>query len=169
VLLITALANSDTHQHSLSEALQLAAILALGPVFLYVLAGRLMAAQSPGGNLSWTGRRWQRGAGLTGAAMSSMAAVYLIARAVPLSVTVPLWALLGYGVILGVRWLWRDWKKEQHTREAEFQKLEQEGKTYSPPRLAGVNKFWRWILNGYAIVLVLAVAYALIRYLASPK
>jgi hypothetical protein len=153
----------------MSDYVQLSVVMALLPLIVYVLGGRLLAAQSPGGKLSWTGRRWQRGLGGMVALWCAGLLIFLLGRVVPLAVAVPLWALLGYGVILGVRWLWRDWKNEQHTREAEFQKLEQEGKTYSPPRLTGVNKFWRWILNGYAIVLVLAVAYALIRYLASPK
>jgi hypothetical protein len=69
-------------------------------------------------------------------------------------------------VILAARWLWRDWKKEQQARDAYFQKLAEEGKTYSPPPLTGANKAWRWVLNGYAIVLVVALVYGLIRYLA---
>lgn len=159
------LLSTGEYQHSLSDTFQLAGVLILGPLILYALTGRLLAAQSPGGKLSWTGRRWQLGFGLAGAAMSGVAFIYLLGRAAPLAVTVPLWALLGYGVILGVRWLWRDWKKKQQARDAYFQKLAEEGKTYTPPPLTGVHKAWRWGLNGYAIVLVVALVYGLIRYL----
>jgi hypothetical protein len=98
--------------------------------------------------------------------MAAVLLVYVIGESAPLAVTVPLGALLGYGVVLAVRWLWRDWKKEQQARDAYFQELAQEGKTYRPPPLTGANKAWRWVLNGYAIVLVLALVYGLIRYLA---
>ncbi|MFZ0617319.1 MAG: hypothetical protein WAM01_01405 [Candidatus Acidiferrales bacterium] len=98
--------------------------------------------------------------------MAAVLLIYVIGESAPLAVTVPLWALLGYGVILASRWLWRDWKKEQQTRDAEIQKLAEEGKTYSPPPLTGANKAWRWVLNGYAIVLVVALVYGLIRYVA---
>lgn len=168
MLLMVAAFSVGVRQHSLSDSLQLAAILAVCPVFLYVMTGRLLAAQSPGGKLSWTGRRWQRGFGLAGALMSSVALIYLIGRAVQLAI-IPLLALLGYAVILGVRWLWSDWKNEQCARDAELQALAQDGKKYSPPRLTGANKMWRWLLNGYAIVLIAALVYALIRYLVSPK
>lgn len=160
------LLSTGAHQHSLSDTLQLAGVLVLGPVILYALTGRLLAAQSPGGRLSWTGRRWQRGFGLAGAAMSSVAFVYLLGKAAPLAVSVPLWALLAYGLVFGVRWLWLDWKKEQQARDAHFQELAQEGRAYTPPRLMGANKTWRWVLSGYAIVLVVALVYGLVRYLA---
>lgn len=152
--------------HDLSEFLQVLAVAVLGPLVIYALGGRLLAAQSPGGKLSWTGRRWRNGFTLAGAVMSAVLLIYVIGQSVPLAVTVPLWALLAYGVILAARWLWRDWKKEQQARDAYFQKLAEEGKTYSPPPLTGANKAWRWVLNGYAIVLVVALVYGLIRYLA---
>lgn len=156
---------TGVRQHSFSETLQLLGVLVLGPVIVYVLGGRMLAAQSPGGNLSWTGRRLQKAGGLIAAAMSAVALIYVIGESLPLALTVPLWALLGYGVIRGVHWLWRDWKKEQRARDAYFQRLAQEGKTYNPPPLTGVNKAWRWLLNGYAIVLVVALVYGLVRYL----
>ena len=152
--------------HDLSEFLQVLAVAVLGPLIIYALGGRLLAAQSPGGKLSWTGQRWRNGFTLAGVAMSAVLLIYVIGESAPLAVTVPLWALLGYGMILGVRWLWRDWKKEQQARDAYFQKLAEEGKTYSPPPLTGVHKAWRWGLNGYAIVLVVALVYGLIRYLS---
>ena len=156
-------------RHSASDYLQLALVMILLPIIMYALAGRLMAAQSPGGKLTWTGRRWQRGAGGAAALWCAGLLIYMFGRSMPMAITVPLWALLGYIMILGVRWLWRDWKKEVYTRDVELQKLAQEGKTYSPPRDTGANKMWRWLLNGYAIALIVALVYALIRYLVSPK
>jgi hypothetical protein len=158
--------SSGTRPHDLSDFLQVVAVVVLGPAIIYALGGRLLAAQSPGGKLSWTGRRWRNGFTLAGAAMAAVLLIYVIGESAPLAVTVPLWALLGYGVILASRWLWRDWKKEQQTRDAELQKLAEVGKTYSPPPLTGANKAWRWVLNGYAIVLVVALVYGLIRYVA---
>jgi hypothetical protein len=140
-------------------------IAVLMPVIVYALGGRVLAAQSPGGTLSWTGRRMQRAGGLLTAAMSAVLLIYVIGESVPLAVTVPLWALLGYGVILGGRWLWHDWNKEQQARDDNLQKLAEEGKTYTPPRLALANRIWRWVFNGYAIVMVVALVYGLIRYL----
>ncbi|MGH9771271.1 MAG: hypothetical protein ACRD4Q_06195 [Candidatus Acidiferrales bacterium] len=157
--------SGGAHSHSLSEFLQVVAIAVIGPAILYVLTGRLLAAQSPGGKLSWTGRRWRNGLTLAGAIMSGVLLIYIIGQSVPLAVTVPLWALLAYGVIVGVRWLWLDWKKERQARAAYFQKLAEEGKAYSPPPLTGANKAWRWGLNTYAIVFIAALVYALVRYL----
>jgi hypothetical protein len=151
--------------HSLSDNLQFAAAMILVPAVCYALVGRLLAAQSPGGKLSWSGRRWQRGITAAVVLWSAGLLIAMLGRAAPLAVTVPLWALLGYGAILAIRWLWRDWKKQQQAREAYFQKLAQEGKTYAPPPLTGANKAWRWVFNGYAIVLVVALVYGLIRYL----
>ncbi|MHB8527026.1 MAG: hypothetical protein ACYDD2_12815 [Candidatus Acidiferrales bacterium] len=136
----------------------------LGPAIIYALGGRLLAAQSASGKLSWTGRRWRNGFTLAGAAIAAVLLMYVIGERAPLAVTVPLWALLGYGVIVAVRWLWRDWKKEQQARDVYFQKLAKEGKVYTPPPLTGANKAWRWALNGYAIALVLALVYGLVRY-----
>lgn len=149
--------------HSVSDDVQLAAVMILLPVICYVLVGRLLAAQSPGGKLSWTGRRWRNGLTLVISSWCAGLLIYLLARAAPLAVTLPLWALLGYGVILGVRWLGRDWRKEQQARDTYFQKLAQEGKTYSPPQPTGANKAWRWGLSTYAVLLVLALAYGLMR------
>jgi hypothetical protein len=151
--------------HDLSDLLQVVAVAVLGPLVIYAVGGRLLAAQSPEGKLSWTGRRWRNGFTLATATMSAVLLIYVIGKSASLAVTVPLWALLGYAVILGVRWLWRDWKKEQQARDAYFQKLAQEGKTYTPPPLTGANKAWRWGLNAYALLLVFALVYGLIRYL----
>ncbi|MGH9590888.1 MAG: hypothetical protein ACRD25_10845 [Terracidiphilus sp.] len=93
----------------------------------------------------------------------------MLGRSMPLAIIVPLWALLGYVVILDVRWLRRDCKKQQAAHEAELQNLAEGGKTYSPLPLTGVNKFWRWLLNGYAVVLIAALAYAVIRYFVDPR
>ena len=109
--------------HDLSEFLQVLAVAVLA------LGGRLLAAQSPEGNLAWTGRRWRNGFTLAGTAASAVLLIYVIGESAPLAVTVPLWALLAYGVVLAARWLWRDWKKEQQARDAYFQKLAEEGKT----------------------------------------
>ncbi len=155
--------------HSMSDYVQLVVVMILLPLIVYALGGRLLAMQSPGGKLSWTGRRWQRGLGGLVALWCAGLLIYMLGRAMPLAITAPLWALLGYGVILGARWLWRDWKKERRARDIELQKLAEVGETYSPPPLTGMNKVWRWVLNGYAIVLIAGLAYALIRYLVSPK
>lgn len=147
-----------------SRATQAAAIIAVAPVVAYGMVGYLLRAQSTGGKLSRTGRRWQRGFTLVVGAWCAGLLISMLGKTAPPAVTVPLWALLGYGVILGVRWLWRDWKKEQQARDAHLQELAQEGKTYSPPPLTGANKAWRWGLNAYAVLLILALAYGLIRY-----
>lgn len=99
--------------------------------------------------------------------MFGIALICLVGRAAPLVAMLPLWALLGFGVILGIRWLWSDWKNEQYARDAELQALTQDGKTYNQPRLTGANKMWRWLLYGYAIALIAALTYALIRHLVS--
>jgi uncharacterized membrane protein len=148
-----------------SRTAQVVAIIVLAPVVAYAVVGYLLRAQSPGGKLSRTGRRWQRGFTLVLAAWCIGLLISMLAKSVPLAVTVPLWALLAYGVIVGVRWLWLDWKKERQARDAELQKLAEGGKTYTPPPLTGANKAWRWLLNGYAIVLVVALVYGLVRYL----
>jgi hypothetical protein len=159
------LLSGDIPHRDLSDFLQVVGVAVLGPVIIYALGGRVLAAQSPGGKLSWTGRRWRNGFTLAATAMSAHLLIYLIGESAPLAVTVPLWALLGYGVILAVRWLWRDWKKEQQARDAYFQKLAQEGKAYTPLQVTGVNKAWRWGLNAYALLLIFALVYGLIRYL----
>ncbi len=110
--------SSVARPHDLSEFLQVLAVALLGPLVIYALGGRLLAAQSSGGKLSWTGRRWRNGFTLAGAVMSAVLLIYVIGESVPLPVTVPLWALVAYGIILGVRWLWRDWKKELEARDA---------------------------------------------------
>lgn len=151
--------------HSLSEDLQFWGAMALMPVICYALGGRILGAQSPGGKLSWTGRRWLQG--MVGALVLWELGLLIaeLQRAAPATVTVPLWVLLGCGGIVGVRWLWRDWKKEQQAREAYFQKLAHEGKAYVPPQVTGANKVWRWVFNAYAIILVAAGLYSLVRYL----
>ena len=67
-------------------------------------------------------------------------------------------------VVLLLQWLWRDWEKGKAAQEALIEKLHQEGREpIAPPTNPG-QKAWRWVLNGYAIALVLALVYGLIRY-----
>jgi hypothetical protein len=157
--------SSGTRPHDLSDFLQVVAVVVLGPAIIYALGGRLLAAQSPGGKLSWTGRRWRNGFTLAGAAMAAVLLIYVIGESAPLAVTVPLWALLGYGVILASRWLWRDWEKGKAAQEGLIEKLHQGGRKLVAPPMSAGKKFWRWVLNGYAIALLLALVYGLVRYL----
>jgi|ERR1700735_742180 len=148
-----------------SRFLQAVVMIALLPIVGYALVGRVLGAQSPGGKLSWTGRRWRNGFTVLLSSWCGGILILMVARSAPMALTVGLSALLGCGLILAARWLWRDWKKEQQARDAYLENLAQEGKAYTAPQLTGTNKAWRFGFNAYALVLILALIYGLIRYL----
>lgn len=131
----------------------------------YAGTGYVLRSVTPGGKLSWRGRLWRRGftSGLGlffgGLEISSLTAVLFR------WVTWTLWGLLGWLAILLVRWFWRDWEKGKAEQEALIEKLHQEGREPVAPPMSSGRKAWRWVLNGYAIALVLALVYGLVRYL----
>jgi hypothetical protein len=127
----------------------------------------LFRSLNPAGKLSWQGRRFRNGGtlflllffgGLEITALRQEDNVGTLAAAA-------LYSGLGLLLLLLVRWWWQDRQKEEAARAALVEKLHQEGRELAAPPMSTGKKAWRWVVNGYAIFLVAAGLYALIRYL----
>jgi hypothetical protein len=131
----------------------------------YVGTGYLLRSVTPGGKLSWRGRLWQRGFTSVLGLFFGGLVISSLSAALFRWVTWILWGLLGWLAIILFRWLWRDREKGKAAQEGLIEKLHQEGRKLVAPPMSAGKKFWRWVLNGYAIALLLALVYGLVRYL----
>lgn len=131
----------------------------------YAGTGYLIRSVTSGGKLSWRGRLWQRGfTSILGLFFGGLE-ISSLSAALFRWVTWILWGLLGWLAIVLFRWLWRDWEKGKAAQEALIEKLHKEGREPVAPPMSRGGRAWRWLLNGYAIALVLALVYGLVRYL----
>jgi hypothetical protein len=133
----------------------------------YVATTYLPRSLHPTGTLSWQARRMRNGGTLFLLLFfSGLEVASLHGEAdVSLTVAVILCAVLGVLFLLLVRWWWQDARKEKAAQEALVEKLHQEGRELVAPPMSTGRKAWRWVVNGYAIFLVAALVYGLIRYL----
>ncbi len=129
---------------------------------MYGAGGYILRSATPGGKLSWSGRRW-RWVFTVAVALSFLGMKAVNTWSLALRLT--LWGVLGLLGILFIRWWWRDYGNEKAAREALVEKLHREGREPVAPPLSPGRKAWRWVLNGYAIALVLGLVYGLVRYL----
>lgn len=152
---------------SWTEQLQDWGVMLLLAAAFYVFAGYLARSLHPAGTLNWRGRRYRKGGTLFLLLFFCGCEVLLLyqGREAGIAAAAILYAALGLLFLLLVRWWWRDWQKEKAAREALVEKLHEEGRELVAPPISTGKKAWRWTVNGYAIFLVAAGLYALIRYL----
>lgn len=138
------------------------------PVIAYVAIGPLFRSVHPTGMLSWQGRRWRKGCTLALVLLSSWLEISELcyhAHVIPTFLATTLYAGLVLLFLALIRWWWRDRRKEGAAREALVKKLQEEGRELVAPPMSAGKKAWRWTVNGYALFLVAAGLYVLIRYL----
>ncbi|HKU20844.1 MAG TPA: hypothetical protein VJQ50_07500 [Terriglobales bacterium] len=117
--------------------------------------------------LNWQGRRWRKGGTfliLLNAAVFDIRAQFERAH-IGLIVAAVLWSVVGVLFLLLVRWWWQDARKEKAAERALIEKLHEEGRELIASQMSTGKRVWRWVVNGYAIFLVAAGLYALVRYL----
>jgi hypothetical protein len=143
----------------------LAILLILG-VF-YVLAGLLVRSVNPVGKLDWRGRRYMKGGTLLLLLFFIGFEVQELFRGAKIGITVTalLYAVLGLLFLSLVRWWWRDSQREKTAYHAFVEKIHQEGRELVAPPISAGKKAWRWTVNGYALFLLVAGLYVLVRYL----
>lgn len=136
-------------------------------VVYYVAAGYVSRSLHPTGMLNRQGRRWRKGGTLFFLLFFGGCEVLLLyqGREIGAAVAAVLYAGLGVLFLLLIRWWWQDWQRERLAREALVQKLHQEGRKLIASPMSLRKKTWRWVINGYAVFLVAAGLYALVRYL----
>lgn len=137
-------------------------------VIAYVAIGPLFRSVHPTGMLSWQGRRWRKGctlALLLTAIWLEISELRYHAHVIPGFLAMTMYVSLGVLFVWLVWWWWRDRKKEIAAREALVEKLHGEGRELVAQPMSAGKRVWRWVLNGYAICLVVAGLYALVRYL----
>lgn len=138
------------------------------PLIIYLVGGPLFRSLHPTGMLNWQGRRWRKGvtlALLLLAAWLETSELHYHAHVIPGFLAVAVYAILSVLFLLLIRWWWQDARKEKAAREALVEKLHQEGRELVEPPMSAGKRVWRWVVNGYAICLVVAGLYALVRYL----
>ena len=144
--------------------LEVAVLLAGG---FYIAATYLLRSLNRTGKISWQGRRFRNSVTLFlvlffgGLEVTSLHTETHIGFAV----ATLLYAVLGLLFLLLARWWWRDRKKEAAAREELIEKLHQEGRELIAPPMSAGKRVWRWTVNGYALFLVVAGLYVLVRYL----
>ena len=134
---------------------------------VYVFGGYLFRSLHPTGMLNWQGRRWRRGVAslvLLSAGVFDVRYNFESGR-IGLGIAALLHVALGLLFLLLTRWWWQDARKEKAAREALVEKLHDEGRELLAPPMSTGKRIWRWVVNGYAIFLVAAGLYALVRYL----
>jgi multidrug transporter EmrE-like cation transporter len=133
----------------------------------YVVAGYLFRSLHPTGMLNWQGRRWRKGGALLILLCLGVADVRFNfqAKHISIDVAVVLWLAVGLLTLLLVCWWWGDARKEKAAEKALIEKLHSEGRSLAAPPMSMSKKAWRWTVNAYALFLVAAGLYALIRYL----
>lgn len=150
------------------EQLENCAVYVSLPLIIYLAAGPLFRSLHPTGMLNWQGRRWRKGVTLALLLLSAWLETSELryhAHVIPGPLAVAVYVGLSVLFLLLVRWWWQDARKEKAAREALVEKLHHEGRELvEPPRSSG-KKVWRWMVNGYAVLLVAAGLYALVRYL----
>jgi hypothetical protein len=138
------------------------------PLIIYLVGGPLFKSLHPTGMLNWQGRRWRKGitvALLLLAAWLETSELRYHAHVIPGFLAVAAYAILSVLFLLLIRWWWQDTRKEKAAKEALIEKLQSEGHELTePPRSLGKN-IWRWTVNGYALFLLVAGLYVLVRYL----
>jgi len=138
------------------------------PLIVYVVAGPLFRSAHPTGMLNWQGRRWRKGCTLALLLLSSWLEISELryhAHVIAALLATILYVGLSGLFLLLVRWWWQDWQKERVAREAFVEKLHNEGRELVAPPMRTGKKAWRWVVNGYAILLVVAGLYAVAHYL----
>jgi hypothetical protein len=141
---------------------------------MLALAGGFYAATTylprslhPTGKLSWQARRMRNGGTLFLLLAFAGMDIFLALRRghVGAAVAALLYVGLGLLLLLLIRWWRRDRQRERAAREALIEKLHEEGRELVAPPMSTGKRTWRWVVNGYAVVLVAAGLYALLHYL----
>jgi hypothetical protein len=138
------------------------------PLAVYLILGPFFRSLHPTGKLSWQGRRWRNGG--TGALLLlstwlEISELRYRAHVIPAFLAMTLYVGVGVLAILLVHWWWRDARKEKAAERALIEKLHSKGRELMEPPVGPGKRVWRWVVNGYAIFLVAAGLYALVRYL----
>ena len=151
----------------MTEQLQDLGVWALLTAVVYLSAGPIFRSLHPTGMLNWQGRRWRKGITALLALFFGGCEILLLVQSHYIGIVSAsvLCAGLSILLLLLIRWWWRDRKKEAAAREALVEKLHEEGRALVPPPMSAGKKAWRWTVNGYALFLVAALVYALVRYL----
>jgi hypothetical protein len=152
---------------SWTEQLQDLGVWALLTVVVYLSAGPIFRSLHPTGMLNWQGRRWRKAITILLVLFFGGCEVLLLFQDHMIGAAVAVALFIGLSVLflLLVRWWWQDARKEKAAQEALVEKLHQEGRELVAPPMSTGKRVWRWVVNGYAIALVLALIYGLIRYL----
>lgn len=138
------------------------------PLIVYLAAGPIFRSLHPTGMLNWQGRRWRKGVTLALLLLSAWLETSELryhAHVIPGSLGVAVYIGLSILFVLLIRWWWQDRKKEAAAQDALVEKLHGEGRELVAPPMSTGKKAWRWIVNGYAILLVAAGLYAVVHYL----
>jgi hypothetical protein len=138
------------------------------PLFVYIAVGQVLRSYHPTGILSWQGRRWRNGLTFGLLLLSGWletAELQYHSHIIPRFLAIGMYSALGVLFLMLVRWWWLDSRKEESAREALLEKLHQEGTEFTAPPTTPGKKVWRWVVNGYALLLIAAGLYALVQYL----
>lgn len=138
------------------------------PLIAYAAAGPIFRSLHPTGMLNWQGRRWRKGVTLALVLLSTWLEISELryrAHVIPAFLAITLYVGVGILAILLTHWWWQDARKEKAAEKALIEKLHGEGRELVAPPMSAGKKAWRWTVNGYALFLVAALVYALVRYL----
>ncbi|HEX5473771.1 MAG TPA: hypothetical protein VFX12_03830 [Vicinamibacterales bacterium] len=132
----------------------------------YVFAGALVKSVNPAGVVDWRGRRYRKGGIVALVLLFALCEIAVMRqdRIVGLGLSSVLYAAIALAVLFVGRWWYHDARKEEAARVALIESLGEERLESLLPMSRG-KKIWRWVVNAYAIFLVAALVYGVVRYL----